>query len=71
MATMPSPQERPDLRDYYDKCDATPDERLAPDVLVGIERDRTILNELKNNLVDEARRKKIDDAESATREAGN
>jgi hypothetical protein len=69
MATMPSPQERPDLYDYYDNGDVTPDDRLAPDVLAGIERGRVIVENVQKKRADEARRKESEDAERATREA--
>ena len=61
MATMPSPQERPDLYDYYDNGDVTPDEKLSPFVKERIAKMMPV--------AEAAKRKKIEDAERAAREA--
>ena len=45
-------------RHYYDKGDVTRDDRLALDVLVSIESDRTILNELKISWLTRPRERK-------------
>lgn len=51
MATMPSPQERPDLYDEYDNGPVTPDEKLSAFVKEQIARIGSVQEARKNTEV--------------------